>query len=265
MITMAGKKVLISKWKPGSLQNVEDIVAIEEPLQIMINGNPVSITMRTPGDDPALAVGFLFTEGIIHQFAQVESVQNTDDNIVNVLLEKSEKGHFESMQRNFYTTSSCGVCGKTSVDTIYQKIPHSLGKQKFTTRPEILTKLQDKLWNVQEAFQTTGGIHAAVLFRSTGDYVYHSEDVGRHNALDKLIGHCIMSEKTPLENHILLLSGRASFELLQKAAMAGIGFVCSVGAPSSLAVELADTLGITLVGFLKKGSFNVYTHPERIH
>lgn len=261
---LTGKKVVIQKWKPDSLESREDVVAIEEPLQIMVNGSPVSITMRTSGDDKALAIGFLYTEGIIQNYAQIENVNQNDENTVNVIMNKSVDIGVSDIQRNFYTTSSCGVCGKTSIDSIFQKTPFDLKKMLFKVSADILTRLQDKLLNVQTAFQATGGIHAAVLFTSKGDYVYHSEDVGRHNALDKLIGHTIMAEKTPLESHILLLSGRASFELLQKAAMAGIPFVCSVGAPSSLAVELADNLGISLVGFLKKTGFNIYTNPERL-
>lgn len=262
---MTGKKIKIYKWKPGHRENRDDWVAIEEPLQIMVNGAPVSITMRTPGDDPALAIGFLCTEGIIHHYNQVQSVREDDDNTINVLLEKNTADKsMEGLQRNFYATSSCGVCGKTSVDQIYQKLPYPIQKQPYHVNPEVLTLLQDKLLNVQTAFQATGGIHAAVLFTLSGEYVYHSEDVGRHNALDKLIGHCIMAEKTPLDGHILLLSGRASFELIQKAAMAGISFICAVGAPSSLAIQLADEMNITLIGFLRKQSFNVYTKPERI-
>lgn len=262
---MTGKKINIQKWKPDQRESKEDFVAVEEPLQITLNHKPVSITMRTPGDDGALALGFLCTEGIISNFQQVEKVSQTDDNTVNVMMEPSlaEKS-MAGLQRNFYTTSSCGVCGKSSIDQIYQKLPATSDKVSLTIAPQVLVTLQDKLLNVQKAFQATGGIHAAVLFSQNGDYMYHSEDVGRHNALDKLIGHCLMSDKTPLRNHILLLSGRASFELIQKAAMAGISFVCAVGAPSSLAIELAEQMQITLVGFLKKTSFNIYTHPERV-
>lgn len=261
---MADKQIVITKWKPGSFESKEDWVAIEEPLQILINGMPASITMRTPGDDEALATGFLYTEGMIDSLHSVETIVQKDENTVNVIMENHNSQIPGSMQRNFYTTSSCGVCGKTSVDAIYQKMRFPVKDISFKINPDTLTKLQDKLLNVQSAFQTTGGIHAAVLFNTSGEYIYHSEDVGRHNALDKLIGHCIMSEKLPLNKHILLLSGRASFELLQKAAMAGICFVCAVGAPSSLAVELADELGITLIGFLKKTGCNIYTHAQRI-
>lgn len=262
---MSGKKIKINKWKPGHYETRDDWVAYEEPLQIMVNGVPVSITMRTPGDDAALAIGFLCTEGIIHHLNQVQSVREDGDNTINILLEKNAADKsMEGLHRNFYTTSSCGVCGKTSVDQIYQKLPYAIQKQSYHVNPEVLTLLQEKLLNVQTAFQATGGIHAAVLFELSGEYVYHSEDVGRHNALDKLIGHCIMAEKTPLDHHILLLSGRASFELIQKAAMAGISFICAIGAPSSLAIQLAEEMNITLIGFLRKQSFNIYTNPERI-
>ncbi|MFZ1705916.1 MAG: formate dehydrogenase accessory sulfurtransferase FdhD [Saprospiraceae bacterium] len=261
---MTGKKIILSKWKPGIKESREDFVAIEEPLQINLNSNPVSITMRTPGDDKALAIGFFCTEGIIENMAVIEGVHQLDENTVNIILQKDSNISLNHLQRNFYTTSSCGVCGKTSVDAIYNKSPFIIKDFVLEVSPQTLIHLHDKLWNVQEAFQVTGGIHAAVLFNPSGDYIYHSEDVGRHNALDKLIGRSLLGEKLPLKNHILLLSGRASFELLQKSAMAGISFICSVGAPSSLAIELADTLGITLVGFLKKTGFNIYTHEHRI-
>jgi FdhD protein len=260
-----GKKVLVTKWKPDIYDAKDDLVAIEEPLQLMLNGVATSITMRTPGDDKALALGFFSTEGVIKHFQQIKDVVQVDENTVNVLLENQSENSFSTMQRNFYTTSSCGVCGKTSVESIFQKTPYDIKKQNFEVSPSILLHLQDKLFDVQTAFQATGGIHAAVLFSSNGHYQYHSEDVGRHNALDKLIGHSMMADKLPLSDQILLLSGRASFELIQKAAMAGISFVCAVGAPSSLAIELAEEIGITLVGFLKKSSFNIYTHGHRIH
>ncbi|MBK8546972.1 MAG: formate dehydrogenase accessory sulfurtransferase FdhD [Saprospiraceae bacterium] len=259
-----GRKVDIRKWKTDSFESKEDVVAIEEPLQILVQNKAISITMRTPGDDKALALGFLFTEGILKSFSQVEDIIQTDENTVNVLLEESVLQQLPDLQKNFYTTSSCGVCGKSSIDKIYQISSFDIKSNNLKVEAKIFTHLQDRLLNVQTAFQETGGIHAAVLFDEQGNYFYHSEDVGRHNALDKLIGHVMIAGKLPLTKYILLLSGRSSFELIQKAAMAGISVVCAVGAPSSLAVDLAENVGITLLGFLKKTGYNVYSHPERI-
>lgn len=259
-----GRKIDIRKWKADAFESKEDVVAIEEPLQILVQNKAISITMRTPGDDKALALGFLFTEGILKSFSQVEDIIQTDENTVNVLLEESVLQQLPDLQKNFYTTSSCGVCGKSSIDKIYQISSFDIKSNNLKVEAKIFTHLQDRLLNVQTAFQETGGIHAAVLFDEQGNYFYHSEDVGRHNALDKLIGHVMIAGKLPLTKYILLLSGRSSFELIQKAAMAGISVVCAVGAPSSLAVDLAENVGITLLGFLKKTGYNVYSHPERI-
>jgi FdhD protein len=241
---------------------------VEEPLEISLqyfeNGEKkrqsVSITMRTPGFDRELALGFLLTEGILTNADQVEKVLTMGENHITVFLKEEASVELEKLKRNFYTTSSCGVCGKSSIDAIrtiasdfipFQKEPRKLSA-------EILTSLKEKINAYQSNFSQTGSIHASALFDFDGKLISIYEDVGRHNALDKLIGHHFIEDPLDFSQHILLLSGRASFELIQKAIMAKIQVVCAIGAPSSLAVELAEEFDITLLGFLKNQSFNLY-------
>jgi FdhD protein len=257
--------VHILKYRNGDSSIVTDYVAEEVPLQINIQGRPVSITMRTPGDDQALALGFLFTEGIFQQFTEVREVVQRDENTVDVIPEDGFVLSETLFSRNFYATSSCGVCGKSSVDAIAARSRYMPVPKVPDVSYNILTGLPEKLSGVQAAFEKTGGIHACALFDTQGTYLYHAEDVGRHNALDKLIGHAFMAERLPLDNHLLLLSGRASFELMQKAAMAGIPVVAAVGAPSSLAVDLARQNNQLLAGFLKKHGMNIYHAWTAIH
>lgn len=256
-------KTSIIRCSADLTTTVDDYLAIESPLQISINLRPISVTMRTPGDDVALALGFLFTEGMIQSYSEVVSAIQIDENIVNIQL-KTEILSTATLERNFYTTSSCGVCGKSSVDAILTKSTYPIDPKKISVSDEVLFSLQAKLLQVQSAFESTGGLHASALFHPDGNYIFHYEDVGRHNALDKLIGNALINDHLPLSDHILLLSGRASFELIQKASMAGIPIIVAVGAPSSLAVELAQTTGQTLIGFLKKSSYNIYTGHDRI-
>ncbi len=258
------KKINIIRHTQDKDTEIADHVAVESPLQITINHKPISVTMRTPGDDLALALGFLFTEGLINDFAQVNLATQVDENIVNIQLE-DDITPTVSIERNFYTTSSCGVCGKTSVDAIVTKSIFPIDQKNIAVIDGVLFSLQEKLLQVQSAFESTGGLHASAIFQPDGYYINHFEDVGRHNALDKLIGYALMSDQLPLSNHILLLSGRASFELIQKASMAGIPIIVAVGAPSSLAVELAQSMGQTLIGFLKKTSYNIYAGQDRIN
>lgn len=251
-----------------------DILSVEEPLEIRLEYDSgeartqksISVTMRTPGDDADLSTGFLFTEGIIADYTQIKSVgRPTEDctadkeNIICVALQEGVVPKLMQADRNFYTTSSCGVCGKGSIDAIRTAGPFQ-GVQKHPLRIALETvyQLPQKLRTAQQAFEATGGIHASGLFTTTGELLYLREDVGRHNALDKLIGHAFANKTLPLDKHILLLSGRASFELIQKAAMAGVVFIAAIGAPSSLAVALAKEFDITLVGFLKNGKCNIY-------
>lgn len=252
----------------------EDDVAIEEPLEIRISYGPstfrttknLSVTMRTPGNDAELALGFLFTEGIITDWGQIKTVghvrsvcERNQENIVNVELSEDFVPQLMKTDRNFYTTSSCGVCGKGSIESIRTVSPfHKIENSINTIALDTLYLLSEKLKFLQYNFSATGGIHASGLFDLEGNLIALREDVGRHNALDKLIGYALSIGKLPLTEHILVLSGRASFELVQKAAMAGITVVAAIGAPSSLAVDLAKEFDITLLGFLRSNRFNIY-------
>jgi len=257
-----------------------DKLATEEPLEIRLQFGDdairetrnVSVTMRTPGNDAGLALGFLFTEGIITGAHQVQSIEhcfiacNEDrQNVIQVTLKSGIQPNLQNTERNFYTTSSCGVCGKSSINAIRTVSAFGLAlPDDNTTTADILNSLPGALSQNQEVFNDTGGLHASALFTNTGELLLVREDVGRHNALDKLIGVAVGQDLLPLNQHILLLSGRASFELVQKAVMAGITIIAAIGAPSTLAVQLADEFNITFIGFLRDGRFNIYTSAHRI-
>ena len=253
---------------------VEDTISVEEPLEIRICANVdgittdknIAVTMRTPGNDAELATGFLFTEGLISEINQIKTVAHLDGlctrNSANIIVVELAGG-FErataALDRNFYTTSSCGVCGKSSIAAIKTfSIFRDLATEHYTWDLEVLYHLPERLRAAQSNFSATGGIHAAGLFDREGQLIALREDVGRHNALDKLIGHALAAGSLPLRQQILLLSGRASFELVQKAAMAGIQIIAAIGAPSSLAIELAKEFDITLLAFLRDQRFNIY-------
>lgn len=258
----------------------EDALAVEEPLEIRLGFGPegarthqtISLTMRTPGCDRELAAGFLFTEGIIGGPSQLAEVRSCGprvgvgnyQNVVRVELQPGVPVDVGRLQRHFYTTSSCGVCGKTSLEALAVAGDRPALDTEFRVSAEALFPLPDTLRAAQEVFGRTGGLHGAALFDAHGRLLCVREDVGRHNALDKLIGAQLLDGHLPLRERIVLLSGRASFELLQKAFMAGAPVVAAVGAPSSLAVELAERFGITLIGWLRGGRFSIYTHPHRI-
>jgi FdhD protein len=258
--------------RQGSAFGRADRVAAEEPMEIRAGGpgqDPasVAVTMRTPGNDFELATGFLFTEGLITSREEVASLaycelpaQEQEYNVVTVRLTRP----FEAaeLRRNFYATSSCGICGKASIDQVSVRCA-GLPAGPVVSRSTLLG-LPSTLREAQRIFEQTGGLHAAGLFVPSGALVTLREDVGRHNAVDKLVGHALLRGDLPLHRSVLLVSGRASFELVQKAAMAGIPILCAVSAPSSLAVDTADHLGMTLVGFLRDGGFNLYAHPERV-
>lgn len=264
------KQIKIKKVSMDTQETFEDTVAIEAPLEIRLRtedqflAKPISVTMRTPREDHLLALGFLFTEGILSDNSSVVSYEITDENIIEVVLKEGTPIALDKADRNFYTTSSCGVCGKSSIDAIQVKSLYKVGNESRIVDKRVLFGLQDRIKSVQATFTKTGGIHAATLFSPEGDLIALYEDVGRHNAMDKLVGDCWQKGLLPLKNHILLLSGRASFELIQKATMAGVSIIASVGAPSSLAIELASENNHTLVGFLKSDRFNIYTGHERI-
>jgi FdhD protein len=274
------KRIPVIKVNDAESIETTDALAIEEPLEIrlayMLNGEPkvqnVSVTMRTPGNDAELAAGFLFTEGIIKNINEIADITHCfiacAENKENVMLVKLKEGvtpNLQNSDRNFYTTSSCGVCGKGSINAIRTVGSFTpLEKNTIFINSELLHQLPAILREQQQIFAETGGLHAAALFSVDGELLIVREDVGRHNALDKLIGTALMKSLLPLNNRILLLSGRASFELIQKAVMAGIKIVAAVGAPSSLAVELAAEFDVTLAGFLRGQRFNIYTAGHRI-
>lgn len=253
-----------------------DTLAVEEPLEIRLawpdHDEPVSITMRTPGHDPELAVGFLVGEGIVRRSADVVAVAHVGprarpdgtSNAVRVVLARDASSDIGRLARHFYATSSCGVCGKSSVDALRIAAPALPTSAHPTLSPDVLHALPATLRASQPAFEETGGLHAAALFDTRGELTLVHEDVGRHNALDKVIGTLAMKNALPAPDAVLLVSGRASFELVQKTLMAGVPILAAVGAPSSLAVELARDTGMTLVGFLRNGRFNVYAGRARI-
>ncbi|GAB2792517.1 formate dehydrogenase accessory sulfurtransferase FdhD [Rhabdobacter roseus] len=263
----------ITKFRAGEALVLTDTLAVEEPLGIALLHGParqrknLSVTMRTPGQDEELALGFLFTEGIIRRYDEVQELRHDDHHQLTVILREDVSLDLPTLERNFYTSSSCGICSKASVDAVRTLSTFSLpadAPSTWTVTPDWLHQLPERLRQQQALFAQTGGIHAGALFEPGGSLLLLREDVGRHNALDKLVGNALQAGQLPLQNQVLLLSGRASFELIQKAAMAGIRFVAAVGAPSSLAVELAQEMDLTLVGFLREDQFNVYHGLERI-
>jgi FdhD protein len=250
---------------------ITDPVAVEEPLEISLEYGPaasrrqqsVSVTMRTPGQDTDLAVGFLFTEGILADASAIAAV-TTGDNTIKISLHETVTPDIDRLQRHFYTSSSCGVCGKSSIDAIKTVITPGGPEREAPVEAHILQGLPSMLRQEQSIFETTGGLHASALFNRAGLILSLREDIGRHNAVDKLIGHAVQDNLLPLTNAILLLSGRTCFELVQKAAMAGIKIVAAIGPPSSLAVQMAEESDITLIGFLREQRFNIYSGARRI-
>jgi FdhD protein len=255
------------EWDNGTIRPVQDALAAEEPLEIRINGAPLTVTMRTPGHDLELAAGFLLTEGIIQARGQIADLRavppdnGAKSNIVDVELRESG---FDpaGMQRNFFSASSCGICGKASIEAIRTR-----GLQppnpEFRLDPEVLCRLPDSLREQQAVFSRTGGLHAAALFDESGALLAVREDIGRHNAVDKIAGWVLLDGRLPLSTHVLMVSGRGGFEIVQKALAAGIPILASVSAPSGLAVKLARELGLTLVGFLRGRRFVVYSGAFR--
>ncbi|THH41025.1 formate dehydrogenase accessory sulfurtransferase FdhD [Neolewinella litorea] len=258
----------VHRFSGSAAERVSDVLASEEPLEIaLLHGGRrrvAAVTMRTPGRDLDLALGFLFTEGLLPTGHFAAGGAQEPGNTVELPWPVGLPLNLRPLDRHSYTSSSCGVCGKTSIDQVYQSLPFPDDAQSWSIGVQLLYTLPDRLRDAQRLFDQTGGIHAAGLFDLSGKLLHLAEDVGRHNALDKLIGHCYQLDRLPLHRSVLVLSGRASFELLQKAAMAGISCVLSVGAPSTLAVELAEDQGITLCGFVTPRSLNCYTHPERV-
>ncbi|MFI1393724.1 formate dehydrogenase accessory sulfurtransferase FdhD [Streptomyces sp. NPDC020681] len=264
----------VLRIRDGAVSSRPDTLVAEEPLEIRLNGRPLAVTMRTPGDDFALAAGFLVSEGVLGRAEELANIvycagatvdgANTY-NVVDVRLAPGVVVPDISLERNVYTTSSCGLCGKTSLDAVRTTARWPIADTPpVRIDPELLAALPDRLRAAQRVFDRTGGLHAAGLFSAEGELLDLREDVGRHNAVDKLIGRALQSDELPLSRSILLVSGRASFELAQKAVMAGVPVLAAVSAPSSLAVDLAVETGLTLVGFLRGSSMNVYAGEQRI-
>jgi FdhD protein len=273
-------EVSVDKMVGSHCAPADDFLAIEEPLEIRLDylaegrraARSISITMRTPGDDEALAVGFLLSEGIIRAAGDVRRVRPCGPpvgplqlhNVVRVEIADEVSISIDRLERHFYTTSSCGVCGKTSLEALAIQGAPVLPKDSPRMTAEVIHTLPDRLRAAQAVFNRTGGLHAAGLFNAQGEITSVREDVGRHNAVDKLLGAALLERRVPLSDFGLLVSGRASFELAQKALMAGVPILAAVGAPSSLAVELAKRFGMTLIGFLRDGRFNVYSGKSRL-
>jgi FdhD protein len=258
---------------PSGRRRRPDALAAEEPLEIRVDGKALAVTMRTPGHDVELVHGFLLTEGVLGDREDVSTARYCDSvdesgkntyNVLDVALAPGVPEPDTGVERNFYTTSSCGVCGKAALDAVKLRTRYSPADDPVEVSPTVLTAMPDALREAQRVFESTGGLHAAGLFRSDGTMLVVREDVGRHNAVDKVMGWALLQGLVPLTGCVLLVSGRASFELVQKAAMAGVPVLAAVSAPSSLAVELADESGMTLIGFLRGEEMNVYTGIERL-
>ncbi|MEQ9667499.1 formate dehydrogenase accessory sulfurtransferase FdhD [Coleofasciculus sp. G2-EDA-02] len=272
-----GSKTKTRVWviDNGNVRSRQDQVATEEPLEIRLTSpqQTVAVTMRTPGADFELAAGFLYAEGIVRDRKDIQQISYCVDpdvdgeqryNIVNVKLRPGLSVNLQPLERHFFTTSACGVCGKASLEALHLRGCPVITKG-LEVSPDVIYNLPEQLHTAQRIFSSTGGLHAAALFDNQGKLLSVREDVGRHNALDKLMGSAFLSDQLPLTNQIVLVSGRSSFEIVQKCLTAGVPIICAVSAPSSLAVALAREFGITLVGFLRGKRFNIYTGKERIH
>lgn len=254
----------------GNDAGENDCLAVEEPLEIQVvfhadnarQTRSVAVTMRTPGQDEALAAGFLFTEGVLHEAGQI-ALTLRQPSVVRFELEPSVQIDWPRLQRHSYATSSCGVCGKMSLGALHTHPRWPLPARTPVVAPQVIHQLPGQMRSAQAAFALTGGLHASALFTAEGELLSVFEDVGRHNALDKLIGAEFLAGRLPLSDRILAVSGRVSFELVQKALMAGVPMIAAVGAPSSLAVEMAEEAGMTLLGFVRDNRFNAYSAPWR--
>jgi FdhD protein len=252
----------VTRVDHGRATERPDTLAVEEPLEIRVDAAAVAVTMRTPGHDLDLALGFLVTEGLVAKPSDVVGAINCADNVVDVSLRTPIPDL--SPTRNFFTSSSCGMCGKASIDAVRTTSAYDVSTDPLVIDAAVLTSLPERLRAAQRVFDRTGGLHAAGLFDDAGQLLCLREDVGRHNAVDKVVGWAVQESRLPLTSTVLQVSGRASFELVQKAVMAGIPMLAAVSAPSSLAVALADETGVSLVGFLRGDSFNVYTGGHRL-
>jgi FdhD protein len=265
------RPTLLNRYQKGKgFREANDRLAAEEPLEVRVEGKSIAVVMRTPGHDDELAAGFLLTESAISSADDLFEISKCRDvtdpeaagNVLDVKLAPNHHADLEALTRHVFTSSSCGVCGKATIESVFQNFP--VIESNLTVSPETLLSLSDKLRKAQDTFEKTGGLHASALFSPDGDLLLLREDVGRHNALDKVIGRSVLDGNVPLSDRILLVSGRISFELVQKALAAGIPIIAGISAPSSLAVEFAEKSGQTLVGFLRERGFNVYTGAHRV-
>lgn len=274
-MTRSSPERRVTRVTVGELDvSVRDVLAGEEPLEIRVRGRSLAVTMRTPGDDFDLAAGFLVSEGVISRTEELTTMRycagtGSDGvnryNVLDLSLASDVASPEDSVARAFFTTSSCGLCGKASIDAVRTRSRYEVHDDALKVSAEFLVTLPGRLRQAQELFAKTGGLHAAALFdATTGHMLVLREDVGRHNAVDKVMGWALREGRLPLRGIVLLVSGRASFELVQKAVMAGVPMLCAVSAPSSLAADLAHELGLTLVGFLRDPSFVVYSHGARV-
>ena len=257
----------VLSWQAGgAARHAMDALAAEEPLELRVNTRPVVVTMRTPGHDAELAAGFLLTEGLVCSRKDILRIvpypRNPSGNVIDVFLSPGVVVDFAQLTRHVFASSSCGLCGKASIDSVRRQFKAVKSRMKVPV--ETLLALPDKLRRQQAAFDASGGLHAAAIFNAAGQLIIAREDVGRHNAVDKVLGFALMNGLLPLDCHILLVSGRASFEILQKALAARVPLVAAVSAPSSLAAQFASESGQTLVGFLRADRLNVYSHPGRV-
>lgn len=263
---MASKRRQIVAISSAGAARKIDHLAVEEPLEVRVDTRSVSVTMRTPGHDAELAAGFLVTEGLVHKRDDIAEVKtyarNDQGNVVDVFLAPRVKFDFAKLTRHVFVSSSCGLCGKASIEAVHQQFKPI--RKRLAVRSSVLEKIPAQLSSAQETFAQTGGLHAAAIYSVRGELVVVREDVGRHNAVDKVIGYGFLNELLPYDEHILLVSGRASFEIVQKALAARIAIVAAISAPSSLAAEFAQSSGQTLIGFLRAGRMNIYAHPERV-
>ncbi|HAV61509.1 MAG TPA: formate dehydrogenase accessory sulfurtransferase FdhD [Verrucomicrobiales bacterium] len=252
--------------KDGRRRRVSDALVVEEPLEIRVNGRPLTLTMRTPGHDHELAAGFLFAEGLVASADGIArcavNPRNREGNVLDVTLASETEVDWSRLQQRFAGTSSCGLCGRESIAAIRRRIPRI--RSRAAVPAAVLERLPGRLLQSQEAFALTGGLHAAGLFDLRGRLLVAREDVGRHNAVDKVLGWALLAARLPLDRHVLMVSGRASFEIVQKSQAASLPVVCAVSAPSSLAVKLAAAGGQTLVGYLREGRMNIYSRPRRV-
>jgi FdhD protein len=260
----------VTEWNEGIWARKDDFLAAEEPLEIRVGENPLSVTMRTPGHDVELAAGFLFTEGLVQRRDQIIALKNAtnDDNgkrgnVVHAELASEALPDFDKLRRHFFAASSCGICGKASIDAVRSRLLR-IPNPDFRVEPKLIVSLPQALRSAQDVFERTGGLHAAALFDAGGKLLIVREDIGRHNTVDKVVGWALLNDRIPLSDRILLVSGRGGFEIIQKAIVAGIPVIASVSAPSSLAVQLARELRLTLIGFLRGNRFVVYAGEDRV-